>query len=152
MIHIKYQLRTLHLCCGSQFLLLQDRSGTLNEVKNSHGTTNSQLDTLKDNTNRQYEDLSKKIDTLSIRLKQTVKKAVKEEVGLQLDCKLVEVERNVKTSMEERLKYVQSQEEINEMITEAIKEDKEREIRKPNLYDVQLTGIQFISIITKDQP
>ena len=59
MIHKKYQLRTLHLCCGSQFSLLQDRSGILNEFKNSHGTTNSQLDTLKDNTNRQYEDLSK---------------------------------------------------------------------------------------------
>ena len=106
---------------------------TLNEVKNSQSTTNSQLDTLRDNTNRQYEDLSKKMDTLSIKLKQTVQKAVKEEVVRQLDCKLVEVERKVKTSMEERLKDVQSQEEINVMITEAIKEDKEREKRKPNL-------------------
>ena len=119
--------------CGSQLSSLQDMRETLNEVKNSQSTTNSQLDTLRDNTNRQYEDLSKKMDTLSIKLKQTVQKAVKEEVGRQLDCKLVEVERKVKTSMEERLKDVQSQEEINVMITEAIKEDKEREKRKPNL-------------------
>ena len=121
--------------CSSHVASMNKMSFTLNEVKSRQ-----------DDTFRQLNDLSKEMSSLNNELKKTVQKAVKEEVSMQIGLKMEEVERALESKMNKRLNEMENEvkgatsnmhqddtKKIQEIVTEALNEDKEREKRKPNL-------------------
>ena len=139
--------------CSGQISSLKEMRDTLHDVKANQVETKEQLNNLnktnkvnQDGTKKQLENLNKKMLSLSKDLQKTVKDMVKIEVDNQLGAKILQVEDNLKNQMDQRFKDIKketqdsiagqgavSQDQIKDVVREAYKEEKMKEIKKPNL-------------------
>ena len=117
--------------CSGQIASLSEMRNTLNEVKLNQSGTRKQL-----------EELNKKVGSINKDLQKTVKEVVRKEVSTQLDTKLVHVECKLEEHLDKKFAAmecstnhaeVMAKEEIRDMVREACKEERQKELRKPNL-------------------
>ena len=117
--------------CSGQIASLSEMRNTLNEVKLNQNGTMKQLD-----------ELNKKVGAMNRDLQKTVKEAVRKEVGVQLDARLVQVESKLEVQIDNKIEAVRdnmvsagemSHDKIKDVVREAYKEERQRELRKVNL-------------------